>query len=191
MVDTQNKVIIGLAGKIASGKETVGKYLIEKSGAKKIRFSDPLRQILDILDLPDSRQNMQTLSTVVRQNFDENILAKAMMKLVSRLESNLVIIDGVRRKTDIENFRQLKNFFLIYIDTTQEKRYERCVKRNENPGDSEMPREDFNKKDNAEAEEQIESLKKEANFVMDNNGTFENLYQQIENVLQKIHATQN
>jgi dephospho-CoA kinase len=185
------KIIIGLAGKIASGKETVGKYLIEKSGAKKIRFSDPLRQILDMLDLPDSRQNMQTLSTIVRQNFDENILAKAMMKLVSRLDSNIIIIDGVRRETDIENFRQLKNFFLIYIDASGEKRYERCVKRNENPGDSEMTREEFNKKDDAEAEEQIESLKKEANFVVDNNGSFEDLYRQIENILSKIHATQN
>ncbi len=191
MADPQNKIIVGLAGKIASGKETVGKYLVEKMDGKKIKFSDPLRQILDILDLPDSRQNMQTLSTVVRQNFGGNVLAQAMMKLVARLENKLVVIDGVRRVTDIENFRQLKNFFLVYIDASSKKRFERCVQRKENPGDGEMTRGEFDRKDNAEAEEQIESLKKEADFVVKNDGTMEELYLEIENLLEKIHATQN
>lgn len=182
----EGKIIIGLAGKMASGKETVSKYFSDKYGAKKIRFSDPLRQILDILDLPDSRQNLQTLSTAVRQNFGEDILTKATLKLVSQLNSNLIVIDGVRRAADIKNFRELKNFFLIYVDTSQEKRYERSVARNENPSDREMTHEEFDKKDDAEPEIQIESLKKEADFLIDNNGTLEETYSQIENIFKKI-----
>lgn len=185
------KIIIGLAGKIACGKETVGKYLMKNYKAEKVRFSDPLRQILGIIDIPDSRENMQKLSTLLRQNFDENILANAIVKLISHLKSNLIILDGVRRLADIANLKNLKNFFLIYTDADARKRYERCVKRNENPGDSEMTREEFNERDRAEAETQIESLKSKANFVIENNGTFEELYEQIENILRKIHETQN
>jgi len=187
----EKKTIIGLAGKIASGKETVGKYLIKKFGAKKIRFSDPLRKILGILNLPDSRQNLQTLSTIIRQNFGENILAKSVMRTVARSKNNLIIIDGVRRASDIDDFKKNKNFYLIYIEASQENRYKRCVKRNENPGDDKMTFDDFNKKDNAESEMQIESLKKKANFTIDNNQSFESLYRQIENILRKIHEVKN
>ena len=181
------KIIIGLAGKMASGKEAVSQYAIEKYNAKKIRFSDPLRQILDILDLPDSRKNLQTLSTTIRQNFSEDILSDAVMKLISRMKDNVIIIDGVRREADIKNFRELKNFFLIYVDASPEKRYERSVARNENPNDREMTREDFDKKDEAEPEIQIESLKGESNFLIDNNGTLEETYIQIENIFKKIN----
>lgn len=183
----EEKIIIGLAGKIASGKAAVSKYLVDKHGAKKIRFSDSLRQILDILDLPDSRKNLQTLSTALRQNFSEDILSKATMKITSKLRGNLIAVDGVRRVTDIENFRQLKNFFLIYVDASPEKRYKRSVARGENQNDREMTREEFNIKDNEEPERQIESLKKEANFLIDNNGTLENTYSQIEKILNEIN----
>lgn len=181
------QIIIGLAGKMASGKEAAGKYLAEKYGAKKIRFSDPLRQMLDVMDLPDSRKNLQTLSTSVRQNFGDDILSKAMMKLVSGLKDNLIIIDGVRRKTDIENFRNSKKFFLIYIEASTETRYARSVARAENPSDREMTREEFEKKDEAEPEARIETLKNAADFIIDNNGTLEETHNQLENILKSTN----
>lgn len=184
----RKKIIIGLAGKIASGKETVSKYFVEKYNAKKMRFSDPLRQILDIIDLPNSRENVQTLSTLLREKFGEDILSMAIVKLVNRTENNLTIIDGVRRFSDIANFKKIKKFFLIYIDVKQDKRYERSIKRNENYcGDSKMSREEFNKKDEAEAEIQIESLKRKADFLIDNNETLKDTYTQIENIFKKIN----
>jgi dephospho-CoA kinase len=183
----KKQIIIGLAGKMASGKAAVGEYFVKKYGAKKIRFSDPLRQILDVLDLPDSRQNLQMLSTSVRQNFGDDILSKAAMKLVSRLNDDILVIDGVRRTTDIENFKKLKNFFLIYIEASLEKRYERSIARAENPDDREMTRKEFEEKDEAEPEARIETLREAANFLINNNGTLEETYNQIEKILNEIN----
>ena len=181
------KIIIGLAGKIASGKDSVGKYFVEKYRAEKIRFSTILRNILEILNLPESRENMQSLSTVLRKNFGENILAKAIVKLTNKTNNNLVVIDGIRRLGDVDSLKTLNSFFLVYIDVDQDKRFKRSVARKENPGDENMLREKFDERDAVETEIQIESLKKEANFLIDNSGTLEETYLQIENIHKEIN----
>lgn len=180
------KIILGLTGKIACGKGTFSDYLIEKYGAKKFGFSDPLKETLSIYDIDLTRHNLQTLSTILRQNFSEDILAKALMKRATSAKENIVIIDGVRRLTDIENFRSLDNFFLVYIDTDKKLRYDRYVKRNQSPGDKKMPLEEFQKKDNAESENQIEGLKKFANHIISNNGSVEQLLQKTDEIIKSL-----
>ena len=96
------KIILGLVGPIASGKDTVKKYLEKKYGATGCRFSSILRDILERIDLPNSRENMQELSTILRQKFGEDILAKAIASDAIKLKSNIVIVDGVRRMADIK-----------------------------------------------------------------------------------------
>jgi len=183
------KIIVGLAGKIASGKDSVGKYFVERHKAEKIRFSTVLRSILEILNLPESRENMQNLSTVLRKNFGETVLAKAIVKLTNKINNNLIIIDGVRRLGDVDSLRKLDSFFLVYIAVNQDKRFGRSLSRKENPGDENMSKEKFDEKDNAETEIQIESLKKNANFLINNNGTLEDTHGQIEGILKEINKT--
>lgn len=181
-----NKIIIGLSGRIASGKETAGKWLMKKTRADKVRFSDPLRQTLDLFSIPQSRENMQSLSTFLRQTYDEECIAKAIFKITMQSPSPVSIIDGVRRMADIKTFCDLDNFYLIFINTEQKIRYERMVARGENPGETEMTYDDFLQKDDAESEQQIEGLKKDANFIIDNNGSLDELEKQLEDVLEKI-----
>ncbi|MEK7072783.1 MAG: hypothetical protein AAB969_04380, partial [Patescibacteria group bacterium] len=54
----RNKIILGLVGEIASGKTTVAQFLEEEFGSATISFSEPLRNILNILNLPQSRSNL-------------------------------------------------------------------------------------------------------------------------------------
>jgi len=161
-------------------------YLKEKHNASSFRYSDPLRKTLEIFDLEISRDNMQTLSTVLRHNFGENLLAKAMLKQSKDANAEIVVVDGIRCFTDIENFSCLKNFHLVYIATDQKTRYRRYGLRNENIGDEAMTFEHFEKKDQAEADRQVPEVAKLAKFTIDNNGTLEELYQQIETILKKV-----
>ncbi len=177
------KIILGLAGKIACGKSTASNYLIKYNQGVKFGFSDSLREVLDIYDLPITRENMQNLSTLLRKNLSEDILAKAMVKKAREAKNNLVVVDGIRRFTDIENFLKLKNFFLIYIEADQKKRYERYIKRNESPGDAEMSWAEFQERDAAESETQIEALKDKAHYIINNNQKIELLYKQIDDIL--------
>lgn len=129
---------------------------------------------------------MQTLSTILRKNFGENLLAKAMLAQAKKAEAKIIVIDGIRRFTDIENFGSLKKFHLVFIATNQEIRYQRYIKRNENPGDDSMTFEDFKKKDQAEADRQVPEVAKQAKFVIDNNGGLQELYQRVEEILKEV-----
>ncbi len=183
------KIILGLVGQLAAGKGTVVAYLKANRQAQAFRYSDPLRQTLDLFNLEISRDNMQRLSTVLRQNFSEDILASAMLKRITAADAELIIIDGVRRFTDIENLAKLPEFHLAYIKTDQAKRYQRYIKRNENIGDDAMTFEDFKAKDEAEADRQVPEVGQQAKLIIDNNGSLEQLYQQIENILTQLHGS--
>lgn len=184
-----NKIVLGLVGELAGGKGTITDYLKEKHGAASFRFSDPLRESLEIYDLETSRENMQNISTILRENFGENLLAKAMAKKARESDENLIIIDGVRRFTDIENLTKLPEFHLVFITADNKTRYERYIKRNENPGDDSVTMEEFEKMQTAEADQQIPEVGKQAEFTIKNNGTFDELYRQIEEILEKINES--
>jgi len=177
------KTILGLTGKIGSGKDTVAKYLIGKYSGQSYSYSDALNEVLNIYNLPVTRENQQKLSTVLRQNFSEDILANAMEKKVINSTGPIVAITNVRREADIADIKKLPNFYLIYVEADQQIRYERYVKRNQSTGDSQMTFEEFQKKDSAESESQIEGLKDKADFVLNNNGTVEDFYKQIDSIL--------
>ena len=179
------KIIIGLVGTMASGKETVKKYLVEKYNAKDCRFSSILRDVLDRVAVPISRESLQKVSTILRATFGENLLAKAIAKDASKLDASIVVIDGVRRFTDIEHLNELPNFVLVKIDADPKIRYERMKTRNENKGDAEKTYEQFIEDHNAEADRQIPEVMKTAKFAIDNSGTLDELFRQVDEILEK------
>jgi dephospho-CoA kinase len=180
------KIILGLAGEIASGKGTVAKHIKEKYSGNSHRFSNMLRDILDRLYIEETRESMSTLSTTLRQNFGEDIMAKVMFYDVKNDESQTVAIDGVRRLADIKYLKELPEFKLVYIDTSMENRFERIHKRGENADDNSKTLEEFKKDHELETELQIKDLKNVADFVIDNNSVVEDLYGQIEKIIGEL-----
>jgi len=106
-----SKIILGIASQIAAGKGMTTEYLTKNYRATSYRFSTILRDILDRLYLEHSRENLAKLSTILRKNFGENILAKVIYEDVKKDEQEIIVIDGVRRLEDIVC---LKN----YLDST-------------------------------------------------------------------------
>lgn len=177
------KIILGLAGEIASGKGTVAKYICEKYDGSSHRFSTMLRDVAKRMYLPENRENLQKISTIFRENFFDDILSSVIAKDVKNDEHKIIAIDGVRRMADIAYLKKLPNFKLVYISTSLEKSFERITKRNENSDDEGKTFEEFKKDHEREAELQIRNLEGKADFVVDNNGTFEELYSQIDKII--------
>lgn len=177
------KIILGLAGEIASGKGTVVKYLIERHSASTHRFSNIMRDVLDRLYVEHTRDSMQKTSLMLRTNFGENIFAKVMAQDIKEDKNKIIVIDGVRRIQDIEFLRQDPNFKLVFVDTTLEKRYERIVQRSENSDDKNKTFQEFKFDAQREAELTIAELKEYADAILDNNGTPKELENQIEDLL--------
>jgi dephospho-CoA kinase len=177
------KIILGLAGEIASGKGTIAKYICEKYDGGSHRFSTMLRDVARRMYLEESRENLQKISTIFRENFFDDILSSVIAKDVENDEHNIIAIDGVRRLADIKFLKKLPGFKLIYIEADIKNRYGRIINRGENSDDKSKTFEEFEKDHQREAERQIKDLKKYASFVVNNNGSCEDLYKQIDGII--------
>lgn len=177
------KIILGLAGEIASGKGTVAKYIVERHSGSTHRFSTMLRDVAKRMYLEESRENLQKISTIFRENFHDDILSEVISKDVVNDSHEIVAVDGVRRLPDIEHLKKIPGFKLVYIETDMQKCYDRIVKRGENSDDTTKTFEEFKHDHGREAERMIKDLKKDADFLVDNNNSFEDLYKQIDEII--------
>lgn len=181
------KIILGFAGHIASGKDVCKKYIMDKYGASSHRYSTVLRDILNRIYAPINRNNMQDLSLDLRNRFGSDILARVIIEDINRDEHEIVIIDGIRRLEDVTSLiDKFPDLCIISIEVDAEIRYERSVKRNENAGDAEKTFEQFSADDKKEAELEIPTVMAAAKYKLNNNGTFEELYAQIDKIIAEI-----
>ena len=182
------KIILGLVGPLASGKGTMKKYIVEKYSGEECRFSTILRDILNRVNVSISRENLQNLSTILRQNFGEDVLAKAITKDAQNFTADIVVVDGVRRMTDIAYLTEALNFYLVAVDAETKTRYERLKMRNENAGDDQKTYEQFLSDQEAEAEKEIPLVMNRANFHIVNNGNLLALYAQIDEIISQVNT---
>ena len=182
-----NKTIIGLVGEIASGKDTVAQYLKEKYNSETVGFSKPLRDFLDRLYLPQTRENMVWLGHDLRQRFGEHVLAYAITKEAEAIDKPFICLPNVRTFGDIEFFKKMPNFILVQIFADQKTRYERLIKRSQNSDDQTKTWEQFLADAQLPTEISIREVAKEAKYTIDNNGNFKELYRQVNELIEKIN----
>lgn len=180
------KIILGLVGPIASGKGTVCQYLKDEHEAQIFRFSTMLRDVLDRFYIEQSRENMQALSSSLRQTFGDELMAKTIANDVKNSQAKIIILDGVRRPADIKYLQELPEFHLVTINAEQKIRFERIIKRGENSDDTQKTFTEFQSDELQEAEIQIMNVAQSAEFHLDNNGSKEKLNQQIEDIFNKL-----
>lgn len=177
------KIIIGLVGLQASGKGTAAKYISEKYGASTHRFSTMLRDVMNRMCIDLSRDNLQILSSILRQNFGEDLMAKVIANDVEKDQNEIVIVDGVRRFTDLFYLEKIPNFKLVSIETDQGIRYRRLVERAENIGDKDKTLDQFIDDEKREADREIPDVMKTADIVWNNDHGFDDLYKQIDKLM--------
>jgi len=180
------KIIIGLVGEIATGKTTVTDYLKEKNNAISFRFSDMLRDVLDRLYIEKNRKNLQGISTILRKEFGDDTMSRVIAEDVKNSTEDFIIVEGIRRPTDITYLKELPEFKFIAIKTEEKTRYERLTQRSENPDDQNKTWEQFQKDGQQEAEGKIKEIANQADFIIDNNGTLEKLYAQVDAIIKKM-----
>lgn len=178
------KIILGFTGLPACGKGTIAQYFKEKYQAETFRFSTMLRDVLDRLYLEHSRENMSGISTVLREFFGQDLMAKVMAKDVENSQAELIIVDGIRRMDDVKYLRALPNFKLVAIVADMKIRYERLKKRGENPDDKNKTWAEFLADHQLETELTILDTMKAADLVINNDGSLEDLYKQLDELVQ-------
>lgn len=180
------QIIIGLVGQISSGKGITTDYLISKHGAVMIKYSDYLRLILDKLHVEINRKNLANLSLALRNIFGENVFSAAISEDIRSNESPIIIVDGIRRLEDIDDFKDNPQFHLVSIEADARIRYERLINRSENNDDKKKTYEEFLSDHELETEREIANIASKAEFHLENNAEAEMLFEQIDNLIKNL-----
>lgn len=180
-----SNLILGITGHMAAGKTTVTKYIQERHAGVSFRFSTMLRDCLKRIHVEETREHLQSLSTFLRSTYGEDIMSKVIAKDVAQATESIIVVEGIRRPSDVAYLKELDGFHLIGVSADLRTRYERIIQRNENPDDQEKTFEEFQQEQSHEADITIQDVMKNAEVVVDNNGDLEALYAQINDVIKK------
>lgn len=182
---TNKKIIFGFTGLMVSGKGTAAAYLKEKYSADTFRFSTMLRDLLTRIYLETSRDYMIKMSEIIRGTFGEDTMARVIAKDVERGEGQLIVVEGIRRTADVAYLSKLPNFVLVEIFADPQIRYERLVKRRENPDDATKTFEQFMKDHERSTEISILEITAKATERINNNGSMEEFQAQLDALVHK------
>ena len=165
------KKYIGLVGEIGSGKGSFVKTLREIAPDKKIEVvkgSGALAELLDILGLEKSRENLRNTAYMINDHFGIEVFSKAVVKKAEDTNGDIIIIDGLRWPSDFEAFKTLPSATLIYITADQKVRYSRIINRGEKAGENLTSFEEFKAQEQEHNETFIPEYGKGADLILDN-----------------------
>jgi dephospho-CoA kinase len=163
------RLIIGITGRIGSGKTTVGMYLESRHGFQYLRYSAVLAdwQIQD----SESKDHLQKVGWEVMAGGLQAELNRRL--IVQILPERNVAVDGLRHPLDYDTLRNsfLLSFRLLFIDGPPHLRFERLNTKGKYTDFA-----SFNLADSHPVERQIDSLRAHAALVIYNDGPLQNLY---------------
>ena len=183
------QIIVGITGTLGAGKGEIVNYLVKEKGFIHISVTDYLIQEINKRKLPVSRESMRTVANDIRTKKGSGFIVEELYKKAKKIEKN-VVIESIRTLGEVETLKLKGNFYLFAVDADPKVRYKRIKKR-------ESSKDSVTYKEFLEAEEKEmnnsnpakQNLKKcidLANFKFKNNGTFDNLYKQINESLKKV-----
>ncbi len=142
-----------------------------------------LRDMATRLYLPHSRDVLIKMSEAIREKFGDDIMAKVVRQEVEESDAAVVCIDGIRRPKDIAVLSEMEGFKLVHINADMQTRYERLIARTENSDDGTKTFEQFEADHQRSTEVTIAEVSSGADVVVDNSGSFEELYAQLDKLV--------
>lgn len=182
-----SKEVIGIIGTIGAGKDTAGDYIANKLNISSFQISSPLKQICIETGVEPTRENLIALGTKLAAEYGDGYLAKYILEHMSGRS----VITGMRQLGQINVLKKSSNLVLIAVDANPEIRFSRTIN-NGKLGEA-TTLEEFVAREKAEnsppnAQRLFECMNL-ADYRLSNNGTLEDLYKQLDEIILLITST--
>lgn len=186
-------VIVGITGTLGAGKGTVVEYLKEKKGFQHFSVRSYIIDEIKRRNLQVDRDHMVEVANDLRAHHSPSFIIDELYKEALKTGKNS-IIESIRTFGEIESLRKKGNFTLIAVDADQRTRYERVRMRGSETDQVSLEKfkEDEAKEMNA-SDPNKQNLKRcieEADYIITNNTTFNDLYSQIDKILNQLANSQ-
>ncbi|MBI2500688.1 MAG: dephospho-CoA kinase [Deltaproteobacteria bacterium] len=119
-------MIIGLTGRIGSGKGEVAKFL-QECGFGYYSLSDVIREVIRKKGLEVTRERLIAEGNRLRENNGPGILAEKTLEKLT-FDKNYVV-DSIRNPREVAVLKKRKDFFLLNIRAPRKIRFERVKSR--------------------------------------------------------------
>jgi len=182
-------IIIGITGTLGAGKGTIVEYLTLNKGFLHFSVRAFLLEEIRLVGLPENRDSMFTLANSLRAKHGPSFVTDQLYMKAVQSNKNC-IIESIRTPGEIISLRKSQDFYLFAVDAKPEIRYQRVWLR-QSETDA-VSYETFLKNEKREMNT-IDSNKQNliqcismADFIFKNNGSKEELFQQVEVALRNI-----
>ena len=181
-------MFLGFTGPNAAGKGEAIQYLVEKKKFIAFSLSDIIREEARRRGLDVSRENLILVGNDLRAKEGASTLAKRTAAKIKNMPQ--AVVDSIRNPAEILELKaQLKDFKLIGVTARPEIRFERAKKRGR-LGDG-ATLEEFIRQEELENSsdansQQLAKCFDRADYRLDNSGTVQDLYAQIDALLEEL-----
>jgi dephospho-CoA kinase len=176
-------IVVCLIGLNASGKDTIADILGEK-GFKSLSCGDVLRKMAKEQGKPLEQELLLAMTEPLKRELGEGFLGKMLLDEFKKNSWEKCVANGLRRWGEWKELEKADKAIMILVDAPENIRFDRAVKRGRD-GDK-LDRDEFNRYDKKLASIGLEKLKANADYIIDNSGTIEELKVLVGNLLPKI-----
>lgn len=178
-------MIIGIAGTNASGKDTAAGFFKDR-GFAHFSLSDAVRLECDKRGLPKDRDTLRNTANEMRKTHGSAVLAERMAEEIKKTNVENAVVTSIRGRSEVMALKKLPGFILLAIDAPIDIRFKRIKMRGRDSDFIDF--ENFQRQEEmemagGEGKQNIGAVVEMADYVIQNVGTVDELYEKIKTTL--------
>ena len=167
--------------------KTLASEFAAQLGYSVIVMGDVIRALTLEMNLKPTPENVGRVMLKIREEDGPAAVAERCIRLIKKMSSNVIIIEGIRSLDEVRAFKKsFPNFTLLALHASQQTRFDRLNRRNRS--DDSRLWEVFAERDSRELNVGIGSAIASADYMIVNEGAVAELHRNIKRTLERIVA---